>query len=107
MTDITKVVDLTVSGVKDTPEYKEYRKLLEEIKKQPELFERARELRIKNEAIQTGGADNMMDLVDALTNEYEDVINNRLVVDFMEAEMGLYTLLRELGDLVVSGLELE
>ena len=49
----------------------------------------------------------LMDCMDALTNEYEDVINNGSVAAFMEAEAAICTLVREFNLTVTEGLDFD
>ena len=49
----------------------------------------------------------LMDLMDALTNEYEDVINNESVARFLEAEAAICRMVREFNLMVTEGLEFD
>lgn len=107
MTDLSNLAQNVINIIRSTPEYEKYASALEEIKKDPDLYRRVNELRLKNFELQQEDNEDMMDLMDALTNEYEDVINLESVNRFMEAEAGLCRLFQEFNYLVTNGLEFD
>lgn len=107
MTDLSLATRNVIRVLCDTEEYKNYREKLDTLRKYPELLERANELRKKNFLIQKEAGEEILDMMDALTNEYEDVINNELVSDFMEAEVALAKLLQDFTSSVIEGLDFD
>ena len=59
-----------------------------------------------NEVYGTDSED-LMDMLDALTNEYEDVINIELASEFLEAEVALCRLVQNFQRDVIAGLNFE
>lgn len=107
MTDLTAISDIAINAIKETEEYINYQTALARLKENDELFSRTNEMRDKNYRLHLSNSDDMVDLIDALTNEYDDVINNELVSDFLNAEASLCKLVRVLDISVVKGLEFE
>lgn len=107
MTDINALANRVVEEIKATDEYREFAGLLAEVKKDSALYERLNELRAKNFDIQTGESEDAYDLLDALTNEFEDVINMELARGFLEAEASLCGLIQDLFAEVSNGLEFD
>lgn len=89
----------------ETEEYKRYHSILLELKSNPELFRRVSELRDQNYARQTSGNEDMLDIMDSLTNEYSDVINIGIVEDFLQAEAAFCRVFRHFTEQVIQGLE--
>ena len=106
MTDMTQLGKKIVEEIHSTEEYKTYINLRREVEKDPALLLRVTELMEKNSRLHQTDSEELFALCDALTNEYEDVINNELACDFMEAEVVLCRLVQELSYIVLEGLEL-
>lgn len=107
MTDLLWLSNNVIDAFKDTDEYKEYMDSLGEMRKYPELLTRVNEMREKNYRLHMEQSEDIVDLVDALTNEYVDVINNELVGRFLSAEASFCKLFKEFNNRVVSGLEFD
>lgn len=107
MTDLSALANQVLETIRNTEEYKRYRELLEEIKKDPTIYDRVNELREKNFMIQQSESDDILDMIDALTNEYEDVINMELASEFLSAEVALCRLVQDFNRILVDGLEFD
>lgn len=107
MTDLTELSRYGVEALQATPEYAEYQRLRALVAEDPHLLARVKELMDKNFKLHQSDSTELFELMDALTNEYEDVINNELACDFMEAEVVLCRLVQELSYRVLDGLELD
>lgn len=107
MTDLTYLSEYVLNEIYNTPEYKEYEAELSLLKADPTLYERVTEFREKNFLLQQSDAEDMLDHMDALTNEYEDVINIELVNDFMEAEVALCKMIQNFNRNMIDGLKFE
>lgn len=107
MTDLSNLVQYVANALKDTKEYREYEEAREELSKDNELFRRVNEMRQKNFLLQQENSDNLMELMDALTNEYEDVINLELTGRFLEAEADVCRMVQEFNNMLAHGLEFE
>ena len=78
-----------------------------QLREDPELYKRVDAMRDKNFMIQQGDAGDPYDMMDALTNEYEGVINNESVSEFINAEIALCKMIHEFNRNVTAGLEIE
>jgi len=107
MTDLTGISNQVVEAIHNTPEYAEFARCLAELKKDPDLYRRVDEMRDKNFMIHQGDAGDPYDMMDALTNEYEDVINNVSVSEFIKAEIAFCKMVHEFNRNVTAGLEIE
>ena len=107
MTDLSQLVSDVISSLKNTSEYVEYSTPLNTIKSDYGLYTRLNELREKNFELQQSDAGDIMERMDALTNEYEDVINNESVSDFLDAEAAFCKLVRNFSEDIVDGLEFD
>lgn len=107
MTDLMWLCNNVINALKDTDEYREYRETLSAMQEHPELMARVNEMRKKNYRLHMEQSEDLVDLVDALTNEYVDVINNELVGRFLSAEASFCKLFKDFNNQVVSGLEFD
>lgn len=107
MSDLSELKDYVISNIHATMEYAQYKIILEEIQKDLALYLRVKELRMKNFELQQSDGGNAYDSLDALTNEYDDVINNELVSEFLVAETNLCKMVRDLGRALIDGLEFD
>lgn len=107
MSDLSLLTEQVTEALLATPEYTRYRELLGRLKEDPELYAKVNEMREKNFRIQYNYSEDMLDRIDALTNEYDDVINIELVGQFMEAEVSLCQLVRNFYTSVISKMEFE
>ena len=109
MTDITDLSKYVVDTIRSTDEYREYSASISALKENPELYHRVNEMREKNYSLHQSDMDpgDLMDLMDALTNEYEDVINNESVARFLEAEAAICRLVQEFNHFVTEGLDFD
>lgn len=107
MTDLSNLCNTVLDTFFATEEYRTYSELLERLKAEPVLFERVNEFREKNFILQQSDSEDLFDMLDALTNEYEDVINIELASEFIEAEAALCKLIQDFNRRVVDGLKFD
>jgi len=107
MTDLTGLSNQVSEAIRNTPEYAEFTRLLSQLKQNPELYKLVDEMRDKNFMIHQGDVGDPYDMMDALTNEYEGVINNVSVSEFLQAEIALCKMIHEFNRNVTAGLEIE
>ena len=107
MTDLSYLSEEVLKAVYDTIEYKDYRALLEKVKEDPVLYARVNEFREKNFLLQQSDSEDLLDMMDALTNEYEDVINIELVNEFLEAEIAFMRMMQDFNHKLIDGLEFD
>ena len=108
MTDLSELEAHVLKVLRGTSEYREYDRTLKELQRNPELYQRVNEMREKNFLIQQKEEDeDIMELMDALTNEYEDVIGMSCVTEFIEAEAAFVKMIQEFTNTVTYGLEFD
>lgn len=107
MSNLKDLCETIINALKDSDEYKEYKEAYMCIKENPELLTRVNELREKNYQLHMDNSEDIVDLVDALTNEYDDVINNESASRFLQAEASFCNIMKEMNVSVVKGLELD
>ncbi len=107
MTDLTNLEKTVIDAIRETEEYKNYIAISAVVKKDPALYARLMELREKNFSIQQSNEEDLMDLMDALTNEYEDVINNATVSDYLSFEAEYCRLVQGFMHELTEGLEFD
>ena len=109
MTDLSNLIINVINVIKETEEYMEYRDSLSALRSDPSLYARVNEMREKNFEIHQSNSDSeeLMDLMDALTNEYEDVITNESVGRFLEAEADICKLFQDFYIKVTEGLDFD
>lgn len=105
MTDLRVIEQTVIDFFVDTKEYKEYKEKLEKLSQNGALLKRVNEMREANFRLQSEEGADLMDKYDELTNAFEDVINNALVTEFLEAEAAIVKLVQEFYYNVTSGLE--
>lgn len=97
-----------VRAVKDSREYREYALQLTKLKRQPGLYDRVNEFRQKNFMIQNmEDPDNLMDRMDELDREYEEIRENPIAEDFLEAETDFCRMMQEINMLVTKELDFD
>ena len=107
MTDLTGLSNQVSEAIRNTPEYAEFSRLLSKLKEDPELYRHVDEMRDKNFMIHQGDVGDPYDMMDALTNEYEGVINNVSVSEFIQAEIALCKMIHEFNRNVTASLEID
>lgn len=101
-------IEKFVKAIKDTEVYKGYRYQLEKIKKNPELFEQVNEYRHRNFEVQnTSQVNELLDKMDAFEKEYEKLLENPMVEDFLQAELAFCRLMQEVDTMITEQLDFE
>lgn len=95
-------------AVADSEEYKSYLHYLEEIKKQPELYEKVCDYRKRNFELQNMDvADNMFDEVMRFQMENAGIRKNELVNEFLKAELSVCRMLQGITRVIADSVELD
>ena len=95
-------------AVADSEEYKIYLHYLEEIKKQPELYEKVCDYRRRNFELQNMDvADNMFDEVMRFQMENAGIRKNELVNEFLKAELSVCRMLQGITRVIADSVELD
>ena len=96
------------ADIRDTVAYQEYRRLLDMIKLEPQLFAKVNEYRMKNFRLQTmEPIDGLLEKMECLEREYEAITDNQLANDFLRAELGFCRLMQDINKCISLELEFE
>lgn len=99
---------LFVEKIKETDAYKEYYKALQEVKKEPGLYDRILEFRLKNYELQNNvPEDRMMEESERFERQYEEFRSNPLVDEFLAAELGFCRMFQEITEIIDDGIQFE
>lgn len=97
-----------VQAILKSDEYKDFLHYLDEIKKQPELYERVCDYRKRNFELQNMDVnDNMFDEVMHFQMENAAVRKNALVNDFLKAELSVCRMLQDITRRISDSVELD
>ncbi len=89
-------------------EYREYKKHLEQLRNQPELFARVNEYRRKSYDLQwQSGEEGYYDRLMELNAGYADVLHNPAAMRFLTSELGVCRVMREVTDFIADHVELD
>lgn len=94
----------TLMNSEEYHKYDMYRRLLNET---PELKNKVNIFREANMRIQLDGRAQNRDEVQRLAGEYQEVLNNSVVREFLNAELILCKMIQQVNIMLVSDLELE
>lgn len=92
--------------IKHSNEYNQYLRTLQRLREEPELHARTKEFQKRNMMLQCMADYNTLDEVGRLRDEYQDILNNPVVCDFLGAEQRVLGMLRRVEDAVLDGVEL-
>lgn len=106
---VTKVTEDFVQEIMKTEIYKEYDFQKRKLKEQPELFEKVREFRQKNFAMQTADAqgDELLEKLETFEREVEKLRDDPVVDRFLSAELAFCRMMQEVNVLIMAGLDFE
>lgn len=105
---VKKATERFVEEIRKSDIYKEYNIQKEKLKKQPELFERVKEFRQRNFALQSSGqGDDLLERVEAFEQEYEKFRENPLVDDFLRAELAFCRMMQDVNVWITAELDFE
>lgn len=93
--------------IKNTEEYKSYLNAKNNLYSHEELFGAFREFRAKNYELQNRVGVNPYDEVSALVNEYDELLHNSIVSDFIRAEQNICKMMQRVYNTIAEGLEFD
>lgn len=93
--------------IKESKEYKQYIAAKEQVYQNEALFHALNEFRRKNYELQTMREGNVYDEVNNLVKEYDFVLHNPYVSDFLVAEQKMCRLMREIYVSIADTLEFD
>ncbi len=98
MEEIEKNIKLLIQSVRESTEYKEYKKCEEQLKAQSELFARVEEFCARNYYLQNDTEDSeMLDVMRRLKQESEELHKIPVVHAYLQSELNLCRLMQEIS----------
>lgn len=91
----------------ESEEYQTYLRTKQALRENEELSRNLREFRAKNYELQNRQGINPYDEMIDLTREYDELLHNSIVSDFLQAEQKICKLLQQVFDSVTEGLEFD
>lgn len=106
---VAEATDNFVQEIMKTDIYREYDFQKRKLKEQPELFEKVREFRQKNFALQTADAqgDELLDKLEVFEREVEKLREDPLVDNFLSAELAFCRMMQEVNVSIMAELDFE
>lgn len=105
---IQDAVTTFVKAIKESEEYREYDMQLTKLKRQPELCERVNAFREKNFMMQnTEESEALMDAMEELEKEYQDLRENPMVGDFLDAETAFCRMMQDIDMRIIKELDFQ
>ena len=92
--------------IKHSNEYNQYLRTLQRLREKPKLYARTKEFQKRSMVLQCTADYNTLDEVGRLRSEYQDILNNPLVSDFLGAEQRVMGMLRRIEDALFDGVDL-
>ncbi len=101
------LMDELIKELKKSPEYNQYISNLNEIKNNPELFNRISDFKTRSLEIQLRDNIDFIAENNRLQDEYVDMLSNEIVTEFLTAERIYVAKVRALRDKLISGAGIE
>ncbi len=92
--------------IRHSNEYNKYIGSLSRLKENPELFSKTKEFMKRNFQLQCNADYNTLQDVRNLRGEFNEVLSNPLVIEFLSAEQNVSRILRKIEDEVFEGIEI-
>ncbi len=93
--------------IKKSPEYEWYKKASERLHEHVDLYNQLKEYRRRNYELQNLAGMNPYDEVVALVREYDVLLHNSVVSDFLKAEEHICSILKTVYNRIAEGLEFD
>lgn len=107
MKDVVVESKLLNERIKRSAEYQKYIDTKRVLYDNRELYEQLREFRNRNNAVQTRQGADIFDEMNALLREYDELLHNSIVSDFLSAEQRICKLMQQLYSNIAEGLEFD
>lgn len=108
MKQIQSTLETLVKEIKESDEYRLFIEAKRELEKDPEKFKIANEYRAINFQLQT--SENQMNLFDEIENlekEYSYYLKDKVIEDYLQSEVDLCNMLREVNRAIVESLQID
>ncbi|HEX3075499.1 MAG TPA: YlbF family regulator [Lachnospiraceae bacterium] len=107
MKDIEFQTKALINSIRKSNEYNQYQRLYAKIEQDVVLLSGLNEFRKRNLNIQLQGNENSLETCAMVRMEYEKVLSNPLVSEFLIAEQRLTTMLKEITHLIYDNVDLK
>lgn len=108
MSDVVELSKKLNETIKESEIYRNYQICRNRLYEHPDLLRGLNEFKKKNSDIQNNGAiDNPYDEVVALFEEYDAIVHDTVVNDYLRAERKLCRLLKTMYDAIAEGLDVD
>jgi len=89
----------------DSAEYKRYACIRDKVKEYPELKARIDDFRMKNFELQR--SDNAFDMLERFEHEYEALLEEPLVLEFLDAELAFCRMMQQNNNTIMRAIHFE
>ncbi len=107
MNRIEELTSNLIEAVKESNEYLQYQRLLAQVMEDGDLYFEINEFRKKSISIQLHADRNLLDVSSELYAEYNTLLADSLVTDFLSSEQAYCRLIREMNDRIMESLDLD
>lgn len=108
MNQIRQILDNLVKEILKSEEYIRFIEAKREIENYPDKLMIANDFRTKNFQLQTNGNNlELFEEVDALEQEFAVCIQDRIIGDYLKAELELCNIIREINCTIIEPLEID
>lgn len=108
MADVYEVVEDLIEAIRENPVYQDFIREKERVKKHPQLKKQIDEYRQRNFELQSlTQNDELFDKIEQFQKEYEEFLENPLVMDFLEAEVAFCRLIQDITGRMVQAIDFD
>ncbi|MDY2790557.1 MAG: YlbF family regulator [Lachnospiraceae bacterium] len=107
MNNVMYQTKLLNKELKRSNEYNQYVRVLGNLRAHPDLYARTLEFQRRSIHLQSGADYNTLEEVGRLRKEFEDILNQPVVIDFLGAEQRVVNMLKRTQEGILEGIELE
>ena len=107
MNNVMYQTKLLNKELKRSNEYNQYVRVLGNLRAHPDLYARTLEFQRRSIHMQSGADYNTLEEVGRLRKEFEDILNQPVVIDFLGAEQRVVNMLKRTQEGILEGIELE
>ena len=107
MKDVIEQSKQLNTRIKQSAEYRKYLDTKRVLYDNKELYNQLRDFRNRNNAIQAKQSGDIFDEMNALLREYDELLHNSIVSDFMNAEERIWKMMQQMYGELAEGLEFD
>lgn len=107
MYNIDVQTDVLINEIKKSKEYNQYQRLQDDLKQDSELYGKMNEYRKKRFYMHVNEDSGILSESDGIIAQFEDLIHNELVVEFLAAEQRYCKMVKRLNDKIMECLDID